>query len=69
MTAENRRSSLTASASSYPFNEAAADDRGKPAARSRPPRAPPRTFNEAAADDRGKPSGSSRTRSRRRPLQ
>ena len=55
MTAENPTSSLAAvSAFSCRFNEAAADDRGKPsrwrmAARMRP------GFNEAAADDRGKP--------------
>ena len=53
MTAENPIGSALPPPAS-PFNEAAADDRGKPASRCAPPW-PRAGFNEAAADDRGKP--------------
>ena len=53
MTAENARRPRPARRRAPRFNEAAADDRGKRAAR-RPALRPAGRFNEAAADDRGK---------------
>ena len=54
MTAENPARAGGAPRARPRFNEAAADDRGKPAP-GRPLRRTPGRFNEAAADDRGKP--------------
>ena len=56
MTAENRGPRRWTKTKWSCFNEAAADDRGKPP-RSMPPFEGAESFNEAAADDRGKPAG------------
>ena len=57
MTAENRVETGETGLVIVRFNEAAADDRGKPCGRTRTKNGRP-GFNEAAADDRGKPSSS-----------
>ena len=54
MTAENRSAAASTRPARRSFNEAAADDRGKPYRRL-VRRADAASFNEAAADDRGKP--------------
>ena len=54
MTAENLGREGRAAGRNRSFNEAAADDRGKPAPTSGGVGAE-KSFNEAAADDRGKP--------------
>ena len=56
MTAENLHRAARPAVEGPCFNEAAADDRGKPA-RAYPPPLAERCFNEAAADDRGKRLG------------
>ena len=55
MTAENPTHPPTTFPRWSGFNEAAADDRGKPTRTSSPAATGGSSFNEAAADDRGKP--------------
>ena len=55
MTAENRPRRRRRRRRRRRFNEAAADDRGKPDRDCHHSRSQPERFNEAAADDRGKP--------------
>ena len=55
MTAENRPLRPRPKRAPGSFNEAAADDRGKPSCPWSRSACPPIGFNEAAADDRGKP--------------
>ena len=58
MTAENAPPAGRTGGGENCFNEAAADDRGKPRAAARRRGSSPR-FNEAAADDRGKHTATS----------